>query len=264
MRKKISTIGLVSPADWQEPELIEQGVADLERRGYRVKVHPACFERQGRFAGADKVRAGAMMDFYQDPDVDLLLAAKGGYGSIRLLDLLDYETIKANPKPLCGSSDITTIINAIYAKTGQHGFISPVISDFAKGKSKQGLDDFLEAIEAGFTPPAHIGGNLATFMSLMGTPYLPSFTDKILVLEEIAEPVYKIDRWFQQLWMAGLLQQLSGMKIGWFKNIGDSSVRPSGFSVDDCLDGLAAKLPYSIERGIPFGHGSDSQTFRIG
>jgi muramoyltetrapeptide carboxypeptidase len=264
LSRKISTIGIVSPADWLDPQILQQGAEDLRTRGFAVKIHPACHQQKGRFAGDDKSRANALMEFYADSEIDLLLAAKGGYGSMRLLDLLDYEIIKANPKPLCGSSDNTAIINGIFAKTGNRGFVSPMVLDFAAGKSVDGLAEFLSAVEAPAPKELSIGGNMAVFMALFGTEFLPAPEGKVLVLEEIAEPIYKIDRFFRQLWLSGYLQKLAGLKIGWFKNISDSPVRPSGFSLDDILDEFDEKLPYKITRNFAFGHGMNSHTLPIG
>ncbi len=264
MSRKISTIGIVSPADWLDPEILQQGAEDLRGRGFAVKIHPACHRQKGRFAGDDKSRASALMEFYADSEIDLLLAAKGGYGSMRLLDLIDYEIIKSNPKPLCGSSDNTAIINGIFAKTGNQGFISPMVLDFAAGKSTTGLAEFLSMVAAPAPKETTIGGNMAVFMGLFGTEFLPDPGGKILVLEEIAEPIYKIDRMFRQLWLSGYLQKLAGLKIGWFKNISDSPVRPSGFSLDDILDELDESLPYKITRDFAFGHGTNSHTLPIG
>src|ERR1700722_4915984 len=116
--KKGATIGVVAPGSAGKPELLAKGRKIFERLGYTVVIHPQCYQRAGQLAGDDTQRAQAIMDMFANPSVDAIVCARGGNGSIRLLDKLDYKLIKRNPKPFVGYSDITVLLQAINKRCG--------------------------------------------------------------------------------------------------------------------------------------------------
>lgn len=232
MIKQGDTIGIIALAGKCEQNLIEQAVQNIEALGFKVKLSKNIYDQDRYLAGSDGGKLEALYEFFQDPEIKLILNARGGYGSIRLINKIDYDIIKNNPKPFCGFSDITALLLMFYKKCGLITYHGPMAcSDFAgvnidtsPQSSPQGdgvkfmlpfgegtLSCFFKAInnepleftgtkiyKLGTAEGILWGGNLATVVSLCGQDFIPD-EDFIFFAEDLNEPVYKIDKMFTQL-----------------------------------------------------------------
>ena len=235
-----ATLGLVSPASAtfvaEELEIIKETVAAL---GLKWKLGAHAMDRYGYLAGKDADRAADLNAMFADDGVDGILCIRGGWGCNRLLPLLDYGTIAAHPKVLIGYSDITSLLNGIYARTGLVTFHGPVgastwntfsldylrrilfagealVMDNPKvtGDNLVVAKDRVHTITPGTASGRLVGGNLTVLAAMMGSPYLPDWSGTILFLEDVQEHVYRIDRMLTQLKLAGVLERISGFVFG--------------------------------------------------
>jgi len=226
---KNGVLAVTSPATTPNADKLESGVRYLESLGYRVEVGQSCYNREYYVAGDDTSRADELMRFVEDPSIDGIICSRGGYGSMRLLPLLDYDLIKEKQKPLIGFSDITALQWGIYARSGlpsisggmvatdmagiplnkafeeafwqfiQTGTFSYRVSNnFMKNKQKQ----VPESIK-GFCMP----GTVSLISKLLGTSYMPNVDNPVYVLEDVDEPTHKIEAYLMHLRLAGLFDQ---------------------------------------------------------
>ena len=232
-------IGIAAPASPPDkPEIIDEVMARLTQFGFKFKAGKNLRKRDGYLAGSDEERAEDINALFADPEVKGIFALRGGYGSCRILPLLDYAAIAANPKPFIGYSDITAMHLAILEKTGLvtfHG--SNASSAFTPGNEAtcrrmlmEPLDpagnilfardasklEALKTIVSGSVKGRILGGNLTCLLRLIGTPYAPDFRDTILFLEDTGEKAYRIDGNFTHLRLAGVLSQIKGLIMGQF------------------------------------------------
>ena len=280
-----ATIGIIAPARWPEPAQLALGVAWLEAQGFRVKAHPHLTARDGRLAGSDSVRAAAINDMFADDGVQAVLCARGGTGSFRLLDLIDYDLIQRRPKILCGFSDLTTLLLAVRQRAGLVTFHGPLLCNFTRadghgrtaqdwrqllaGQTPAGGKDFtVDALTPGRAEGALIGGNLSLLRNLLGTPYDWTAQDCILFIEDVDEPLYKIDHMLWQLRQAGKFDGVRGVIAGEFTPHADD-VNPAPGDVPygkNLNDLLREYLPRDIPvcTGFPCGHGRYLTSLPVG
>ena len=276
-------IGLCSPAGPSPPESIAAAVMALKTRGYRVVVAPnaaAKNEALPYLAGTDAERCHDLNALLNDDTIDLILCARGGYGSAKLLDGIDYAAARRNPKPLVGYSDITALSLALLAQTGVVSF-SGIMATAGDGFGEPSLDSWSEASfwqavgESPFprvmaspddAPPWQIlrGGKspisgpvipvcLSLLTSLLGTPYVPDLRGAILVIEDVHEELYAIDRCLTQLRLSGILNDLSALLIGSFNGFApEENARLQA----DVPHLAASMLPDSVAvaSGVAYGH----------
>ena len=288
--KKGDTLGLTAPGGYITQEELDEAVSTLQELGFKTYYRDNVLYRYGYFAGTDKQRADDLMHLFSNPDVDAILCVRGGYGSNRILDLLDYELIKKNPKALIGYSDITSLINAFYIKLGLVGFHGPVaISDFNdftvksfkkvlmnpkkqyKYSNKRQEDtkddsDFDQyTITGGKAEGILVGGNLVMIDTLIGTGYEPDFENKIVFLEEIKEKPYRIDRMITHLLMSTNLNKAAGIVLGIFKGCDiDEDEQDGSFTLRQVLTDRFSTLNIPCFYGMPFGHVSNKITIPVG
>ncbi len=275
--KKNDLVGLVTPSSSITEVQLEETVQKLTDLGYRVYYQDSVLDEYGYLAGKDTDRAAEIMHMFSNKNVDAVLCVRGGYGAIRILDLLDYNIIKQNPKLLLGYSDITALHAAIYKKTGLVSFHSPMgVSDFnsfavntfkqvvaeananykygykREEKTKDNPEFDTYTINSGVAEGELSGGNISVLDSIIGTIYEPDFKDKLVYLEEIEEKTYKVDKMLFHLLAATNLKQASGIVLGVFK---DCNVNEEpGISLKQALDDLLKPLNVPIAYGLPFGH----------
>ena len=243
--RKGSTIGLVAPASTpSSEEHIEKGAAYLERLGYRIKFGKHVHNRHGYLAGTDEERAADFNDMVRDKDIKAIFAIRGGYGTPRILQMIDYHSLKQNPKILVGYSDITALQLAIFRKIGLVTFSGPMtgtdmwkdfdpyteehfwrlITSIKKiGVLKNPIDEPLKTLKTGKVYGQLLGGNLSLIACLMGTPFLPKLFDSILFLEDVEEAPHRVDRMLAQLLNAGVLRRLAGLVFGKFTDCNPSN-----------------------------------------
>lgn len=227
------TIAITSPAGavWDTTQ-VETFSNILKGFGFKVILGKTLSEKYGYFAGTDELRAAELNAFFSDRNIKGIFCMKGGWGCARLLDKLDFEAIRRNPKVLIGFSDITTLLIAITAKTGLTTFHGPVGNSgwnaWTSSVFKQvvmnnealalfsnpSTEEPVVAINPGKARGELIGGNLTVIASLMGSLYLPDWKGKILFLEEVKEEPYSIDRLLTQLKLCGVLGAISGFVFG--------------------------------------------------
>jgi muramoyltetrapeptide carboxypeptidase len=285
------TIGIISPASPpHDPAAIDKSLAAIRDLGFEPLLARHARKRLGFLAGDDRQRAGDLMGMFENPMVRAILCVRGGYGSGRLLPLLDYRTIRANPKILVGYSDITALHCALLTKANLVSFHGPMLNgDFIKADMPEfTLNGFLRAV---MTPrPAGsicdgykrhtvkvlckgkaagrlIGGNLSILCSIIGTPCQPSFQNRILFLEDVDEVPFRFDRMLTQLLNAGLLQQVAGVAIGLNNNCLDpraKTAREYRQTVKDVLIERLRPLKIPVVTGLPFGHVPHNATLPVG
>ena len=218
------TIGVIAPASPGDLELSMKGVEWLKQQGFRVELGKTAEQSLGYLAGSDADRAADINAMFLSSKIDGIFCLRGGYGTMRLLDLLDYDAIQSHPKVFVGYSDITALHTSIGQRTGLVTFHGPMVaSDMGKGLSDYTWDSFYRALTISkplgpilnppiFLPPEFIvpgevrgnliGGNLSLIVSTLGTPYEIDTRGKILCLEEVGEVPYRIDRMLTQLSLA--------------------------------------------------------------
>jgi muramoyltetrapeptide carboxypeptidase len=256
------TLGLCSPAGPVDQESISPAINKLRKFGYEVVFSPNAFEKKGYLAGDDDVRLHDFLDLILAPAIDAVVALRGGYGSLRLLPLIeDWDSWPKN-KPIVGFSDITAIHLARWAKTGVGGWHAPVINSlnnqpiflsFSKTMSGNGATSWAfkpgSCIRKGEGCGHLLGGNLVTINSMLESDYLPSFDGAIVLLEETGEAQRRLDRLFTTLILSGRLKNIQGLVLGSFHQCGvPSEVRKAL----DSLSSLAGRFP--IVKNAPFGH----------
>lgn len=273
--KKGETVGfLCVSGDIKNYSVLERAKENFEALGYSVVISETAKQRKGYLCGEDDARAGALNEFFQDKSINAIIAARGGYGAIRLLDKIDYEAIKNNPKIFGGYSDITALMLMIYKKTGLVTYNSPMAySDFGSGISQSTVASFFKTLTGaneeikinnprvfynGLTSGVLWGGNLSTVQSLCGQDFIPD-EKFVFVTEDINEPVYKIDRMFTQLLnIAQFRTNLAGIVLGNFSGIDNETYFDSFFKE------LSETLKIPVIGGLEFGHEKEKITFPIG
>ena len=267
------TIGVVAPAGPFDIDLFKRGIATLKAIGYRV-FQPEGLALRDRFlAGSDHHRADLINQLFADPDINGIFCARGGYGTLRLLDLIDYDLIWQNPKVFIGFSDISTLIWVFLDRCGLVTFHGPVITTLGKANSETvaslaaALSSRIpmeisasnaEVIQSGTCQGTVTGGNLATLCHLVGTPYAPKFRDSIVILEDVVEAPYKIDRMLSQMRMAGCFKGMAGLALGTFSDCGDIG------DVLDIVRDVFKDTDVPILAGFDIGHGPINLTLPMG
>ena len=275
--EKGDTIGLIAPSGAVRTEgAIEKAIAETERMGYRVKVGESCGKVYGYLSGTDEVRARDINTMFADKDVDAIICVRGGYGTMRILDLLDYDVIRANPKIFAGYSDITALHAAMFNRCGLVTFEAPMaVSDWSKGPLDEvSLTSMLRAmasaepmgelkngpgyherktINSGSCEGILVGGNLSLMAGIVGTPYELDVTDKILFIEEVGERTYCVDRMLTQLRLAGVFDRCTGVVFGDFKDC-PIEYPAFGLSLEEIIRDVVAPCGKPVFTGMQIGH----------
>lgn len=276
------TIAISSPAGavWDDAQ-VEKFVSILENSGFQVKRGQTLKEKHGYFAGSDEFRAKEINDFFADKYVNAIFCMKGGWGCARILDKLNYDVIKNNPKVIMGFSDITSLLIAINVKTGMATYHGPVgnsgWNDFTVKYVKEVLvdkkivsynypeddTDKYYTIEGGKATGVLIGGNLTVLASMLGSNFLPNWKNKILFLEETGEEPYRIDRMLTQLKLSGVLNNISGFVFG--KCVKCEAEEPEkAFTLKEVLEQHIKPLGIPAFYGAMIGHIVNKYTIPVG
>lgn len=285
--KKDDTIGIISPAGAvKDNKLWEFTIKYFENQGYKVKIAPHAGDKNAYLAGKDEDRLFDLINFFKDDEIKAIICSRGGYGTFRLLEKIDWEIIKQNPKIFVGYSDITALLNNFVEKSGLVCFHGPLaLSDFGGEEiNKFTEENFWQILEGhieipySFKNPINyeciipgkvesvlMGGNLAILCGLLGTPYFPNLEEKILFLEDVGEPLYKIDRMLMQLKLAGVFEKVSGILFGEFTSIIDSDNTEvnklrSVNIIKELTDGLKIPVGY----GFSASHAVQKTTLPLG
>jgi len=284
-----NTVGLVNPAGaTYNPDDLHIVGESLEALGLKSVVGDHVLDRYGYLAGRDQDRAADLNTMFGDSSIDALLTVRGGWGCNRLLPLLDYDRIARNPKILIGYSDITSLLVAVYARTGLVTFHGPVgtstwnrfsVDFFRKvlmdaetptlenprtiGDNLAVTKDRVETITPGVARGILVGGNLSVLTAMLGSPYLPEWKGVILFLEEDGEHIYRIDRMLTQLKLAGVLDHIAGFVMGKCTNCGPGEGYGS-LTLGDVLADHVKPLAIPAYTGAMIGHIENKFTIPVG
>ena len=274
--QKGDTIGILAVSGRiKEYENIEKAKTFLEEQGYKVVVSDTCKTYHNYMAGnSDEDCLDALYSFFEDKSIDAILCARGGYGTLRLLNKIDWNVIKNNPKIFAGYSDITILLNMIFKNTGLITFHSPMANgDFANEIQSLTVENFFKTLSGettnyqaeyyntfyqGVTDGILWGGNFASLISLCGLDFVPK-TNLVLFLEDLNEPIYKIDRMLTQLFnIKEAREHIKGIAIGEFKDIEDKR------KLDELFQDFANELKIPMCDGFMITHNKIKDTLPVG
>lgn len=266
-----SVVRVVAPSGPFDREDFAAGLAFLQTR-YEVRHRDDILERQGYFAGDDERRLTELLEALADPDADAIIAARGGYGSTRLLPRLPLEAIRAAAIPLIGFSDITAL-HARWASASVPSFHGAMVAALGRLDPDSRAHwlvvlegggerfDGLESWSGGTAEGPLIGGNLAVLGALVGTPFAPPLDGAILLLEEIGERPYRMDRVLTSLAQAGWLDRVAGVVVG---DLVDCKAGPDGTEPEAVLRERLRTLGVPVVAGLPVGHGERNTGLWLG
>lgn len=271
------TIGVFAPSSWVEAEDINKSRNFLEERGYKVVIHPQTLLREHQFAGSLHQKAEALVSLWHDPDIHCIWAAGGGNRCLHLLDHLDPSQFQSPPKPLVGFSDVTALLNTLYACNGIIGYHGPTFNRLWRCPQRDQALSMLEGrfedslmpldgaiiINEGHGNGPLIGGNLSLFHYLPYTVPGYFWRSGILFIEDCNEELSRIDRMMLQLKRTGVLSEISGLICGQFTPVLDSG-KPYGLGLEDIIREHTAGLDIPVIMNAPFGHSADLYTLPVG
>lgn len=259
-------IAIAAPAGPIDPESLDAGRTAIERLGFEVAVREDILDRDGYLAGADDRRAAELMEYVRDPDIGAIVCGRGGYGCHRLIDRLDPRDFRAAAKPLVGYSDITTLLLWQRKQAGLLGIHGPMLEkkDALQGEAASALVRALQGTGplpryegttrvSGWGEGRLVGGSLTVCVASLGTPWEIDTRDAILMLEDITELPYRIDRMLQQLRAAGKFDRIVGVGLGDFTDCEDE--RYPEWTMDRLFDEIFGELGVPVVEDLPFGHG---------
>jgi len=279
----VRNIGVFCPAGAPPPEKLAKGCRKLRQWGFHVCLAVPDSAPDRYLAASDEERVQAFHQLLEDESVDAIMAARGGYGCARLLDRIDWQLWETSPKPVIGYSDLT----ALHLGALRHGITTGICGPMVASEMARGLD---EPATAAFTTAVHwfarawgagecstegalasatvlqpgaasgfiVPATLAVLVSLLGTTHMPDLEGAILVLEDINEAAYRVDRYLTQLRQTGVLQHLSGLVLGAFGGCDYPEWLPQTF------EEFAGHVPGPVISGLPFGHRFPSLSFPVG
>lgn len=262
----------MAPSGPFEREDFDAGVAWLRER-YEVRCDADIFARQGYLAGGDARRARELRDAIADPDAAAILCARGGYGATRLLAQLDPEEVARNPKWLIGFSDVTAL-HALWARAGIASWHASMVLALGRAddeerrawvRALEGELPTLEGLESigrgGEARGPLIGGNLAVLTALLGTPHAPPIDGAVLLLEDVGERPYRVDRMLTSLRLAGWFERVAAVVVGEFVQCHEGE---EGVTVEDVLRERLGDLEVPVLLGVPSGHGERNVALPLG
>ncbi len=282
--KKGDTIGLVGTSSPTPPERIKPAIEALERLGLKVIVGESCYASHGYLSGGDELRARDINSMFSNPSVKGVFSIRGGYGSARLLELLDYEMIKSNPKLFIGYSDVTALhiaFNQICNLVTFHGpmpstelykevddytmdyYLENIFSDKPLGLIKNSESIEMKTLVGGNCEGILTGGNLSLIAASIGTKYEIDTKGKILFIEEVDEEPYRIDRMLLQLKQSGKLESASGIILGSWTNCKAEEPEKS-LSLMEIFNELIVPLNKPTIYDFPCGHSLPTVTLPLG
>lgn len=259
------TIAICSPAGKIDPKIVNGAIEVLRGQGYEIKLMPHALGEYGSFSGTPEERYADLRDAFADPDVRAILCSRGGYGVVHILDRLDKLPLADDPKWVIGFSDISAL-HALMARKGIASVHSSMCAHIKEGAADPDNEALLDILGGG--RPVHIfdshdfdrpgiatgrlvGGNVAVLADLVSTPFDLIQPDTILFIEDIAEPIYKIERILYQLRLSGVLGRLRGLIVGQFTDYKPSDDHPD---MESMIRAAVAPYDYPVAFNVPVGH----------
>ncbi len=270
--KKGDAVGVVSPAGLYNEDLIRKGIELLKSMGFRVKLYRENIKPFRYMAGSDEERADEFMSAFLDEEIRGIFASRGGYGSIRIIPYLKPEIIKTHPKVFVGYSDITSLHLFLLNRCGMICFYGPMIAqersispeelelllDLIMGNMREGLLGVGEPLKGGKAEGRLTGGCLSLIVSSISTGIDAPFDGKILFLEDVGEPAYRIDRMLTQLKMAGRFHGVKGVVFGSMKECGSQKL------IKEIVLDIFDEGDFPVIFNFPSGHGEKILTLPLG
>ena len=274
------TVGIVAPARKVREEELSAFLKLLDSWGLKYRFGKNSLGEENQYSGSDEKRAADIQEMLDDPNIRAIIAARGGYGSLRTLRLLDFSRFENDPKWIVGFSDITIFHSFInkYLNTESIHSLMPINYKPEIKESVESVDSLRKAIfgeklsysfmsnplnRKGFSEAELAGGNLSVLYSLSGTGFFPDVRGKILFLEDIDEYLYHIDRMMLNLLMSGSLNKIRGLVIGGFTDLKDNTI-PFGKKYDQIIAELVNKFTFPVAFSFPAGHQSENKTLILG
>jgi muramoyltetrapeptide carboxypeptidase len=250
---------------------------------------PNTAQRYGYFAGTDEQRLADLNGALRDPDVDAIWCIRGGYGTTRILDQVDFDALASRPRPLIGYSDITAVLNAALHHAGVVTFHAPMaraaMPPFSRWHFERVLtsaepagrlgrlpappdvllpkENRISTLRGGVAEGPLLGGNLSLIQCLVGTPHLPDLDGAMLFLEDVGEDLYRVDRMLAHLRMVGALGRLAGVAVGRFTEL-KRDISDGALGFDEVLASYFLPLGIPVACGFPVGHIDDQWTLPLG
>jgi len=279
-------IGIIAPASAPaDPTKLENGIRYIEKNGFRVELGKNISKIDGYLAGTDQERADDLNLMFKTKNVKAIFCLRGGYGASRILDKINYKLIRSNPKILVGYSEITALQLAILQKSGLVTFAGPMVAtDFGNeitsytedffwrivssnkkiGRLKYPDEDKLVSITKGGASGRIIGGNLSVFVALIGTDYFPDLKGRILMIEEVDELPYKVDRLLNQLRLLKVFKQIKGIILGRFVDCIEHDTTKRTLTLGEVMEDYMKDLKIPVLYTFPHGHIKDKVTVPFG
>ncbi len=273
-------IGMVCPAGFMTKEKAESCIRTLEKWGFRVKTGKTVgSDSVTYFSGTDEERLNDLQQMLDDDEVKAVLCGRGGYGTSRIIDQVNFKKFKKHPKWIIGFSDITVLHSHLYSNYYISSLHAPMAGAFNDGGDKNefvlSLKNALEGKKAKYSCPVHefnrrgvasgelVGGNLALLAHLVGTGSDIKTKGRILFMEDVSEYLYNIDRMLRQLKRNGKLSKLAGLIVGGFTELKDTD-RPFGKTVYEIIKDIIEEYDYPVCFDFPFSHTDRNYAVKIG
>lgn len=271
------TIGIVAPARKISLEELQFSINWLKSKGFQVVFAPNLFAEEHQFAGSDEIRQQSFQAMVDNPNVKAILSARGGYGSARIIDKIDFSHFHENPKWLCGYSDFTVF----HSHLASQNISASLHSTMPISMNEETIDNCNALFDAligkkmelsGHNHPYNqygtsagkiVGGNLSILYSMLGSPSDINTNGAILFLEDLDEYLYHIDRMIVALKRAGKFDHLAGLIIGGMSDMHDNTI-PFGYSAEEIIMKHCQEYDFPIAFNIPVGHGKDNKTLKLG
>lgn len=277
------TIGVIAPSSALRDSRLEPGIAGLEARGYRVVRGDHLYDQHGYLAGTDRCRGADFTAMFARPDVDAVFCARGGYGAIRMLDYVDWDVVRANPKLFVGYSDITTLHLALERACGWVTLYGLMVSSLGGDVSDVARDCFWRLVErdeplgaydtSGGTVRTLVGGKaegrlaggcLTLYQVALGAPEAPDLAGRLVLIEDVGDAAYRIDRALMQLVRAGAFDDAAGFIVGSATDWDKGLERAPEIDIDRVWMDILAPLGKPAIVGFPFGHEPSPLTLPLG
>lgn len=266
--QKSDRIRIVAPAGKISKEKVLPGIELLQEMGYEVLIGNHLFDRHFQYAGTDLQRAADLQEAISDPLTRVIICARGGYGSVRIIEKLDFTALRNHPKWLVGFSDVT-VLHSVFNSLGIASVHGAMPGSFLEHKKPvKSFRSLMEALTAGTSQMDMeanalnrrgkcsgelVGGNLSLLYSLQGTPWQLDTKGKILFIEDVSEYLYHLDRMMQNLRLSGQLKNLAGMVVGGFTEMKDNE-SPFGKSAYEIILEAVQGYDFPVSFDFPAGH----------
>ena len=275
IKDKVAIVGCSNAQLKTARPKIDKLVEVLESIGLKPICSEYIYEKYSVFSGTGKERADALMKFYLDDSIKAIFDISGGNVANEVLEYLDFEIIKKNPKPFFGYSDLTTVINAIYSKTEIPSFLYQ-IRNLIYDHGEEQIENFRKTIledkndllninyrflQGNSISGTVVGGNIRCFLKLAGTPYMPSFKDKVLFLESLGGEVPLMTTYLNQLKQMGAFNEVKGIILGTFTEMEEKQAKPT---IEQLVLDIVNNKEIPIAKTEEIGHGSNSKAIVIG